>query len=137
MVFFTSNFISDEAIGGDAGRVWGCAPAFCQPTEHRTKMRTLMTTHCNDTHKTSLQIITLLTPGSAAVFAWRVVRFLIAEHALLLLKVVIAAAVDDVPQDVQEQVRVDRAHDHFWSGLNHCSGFFCIVVIFSHLHRRT
>ena len=33
------------------------------------------------------------------------VRFLIAEHALLLLKVVIAAAVDDVPQDVQEQVR--------------------------------
>eukprot|EP01045_Picozoa_sp_COSAG04_P006048 COSAG04_NODE_291_length_17813_cov_32.336231_14_plen_82_part_00 len=36
---------------------------------------------------------------------WRVVRFLIAEHALLLLKVVIAAAVDDVPQDVQEQVR--------------------------------
>ena len=53
------------------------------------------------------------------------VRFLIAEHALLLLKVVIAAAVDDVPQDVQEQVRVDRArvaHDHFWSDLNPCSG---------------
>ena len=39
-------------------------------------------------------------------FRGGVVRFLIAEHALLLLKVVIAAAVDDVPQDVQEQVRV-------------------------------
>ena len=69
MVFFTSNYISDEAIGqypvllnicpfgfftrrivllgGDAGRVWG---------------------------------------------------FLLAEHALLLLKIVIQAAVDDVPQ---------------------------------------
>ena len=79
---------------------------------------------------------TLLTPGSAGVFSWRAVRFLIAEHALLLLKVVIAAAVDDVPQDVQEQVRLDRAHDHFRSDLNPCSGLFdCVVVDSSHLHR--
>lgn len=52
MVFFTSNYISDETIGGDANRVWG---------------------------------------------------FLVAEHSLLLLKVVIQAAIADVPQEVAEQ----------------------------------
>ena len=56
-MFFTSNFISDEFIGGDAGRVWG---------------------------------------------------FLIAEHALLLLKVVLQALIDDVPQEVAEQALAAR-----------------------------
>ena len=57
MVFFTSTYISDEAIGGDPGRVWG---------------------------------------------------FLLAEHALLLLKVVLQALIADVPQDVTEQALAAR-----------------------------